>query len=84
MHDDWYSPRLGQRIRSRTLVRSEEVMLEAGGRPVVWAYALLESLGSGASTSIAEGTVLEITTTGTSWTIAAKTNGLLRITRNRA
>ena len=84
MHDDWYSPRLGQRIRSRTLVRSEEVTLETGGCPVVWAYGLLESLASGASSSLADATVLEISTSGVSSTIAAKTNGLLRITRNRA
>lgn len=83
IRDDWYSPRLGQRISSRTLVRSEEVTLATGGKPVLWAYGLLASPASGECIAHADHDLIGITTAGTNWTIATGTDGLLRITGNR-
>lgn len=80
---DWYSPRLGQRIPSRTLARSEDVTLASSGKPIVWAYGLLASPASGKCIAHPDRDLIEITTAGTSLTIAAGTDGLLRITRNR-
>ena len=84
IRDDWHSPRLGQRIPSRTLARSEEVTLEAGEGAILWAYGLLASPASGKCIAHPEHHLIAITTPGASWTIAAGTDGLLRITPKRA
>jgi hypothetical protein len=84
IRDDWYSPRLGQRIPSRTLLRSEEVTFAPHRTTILWAYGLLASPATGECIAHADHDLIAITTPGVRWTIAAGTDGLLRITRNRA